>query len=151
MYHFHENATAMNKQLWIGLAEVQPLPDCKLLEEAKGAYVHVMAWANDADEFRSVVALRTSELALELIDLCEIEPWAIRSSGDDPIRDEFFDMQHRIRDDIQSVSFGRFHAWFQDQPVSKGEPSASPQNSAEKGRAAEAAHAHRKAGTENGR
>jgi hypothetical protein len=142
----------MNKQLWIGLAEVRPLPDCKLLEEAKGAYVHVMAWANDADEFRDAVVLRISELALQLVDLSEIEPWAIRSSGDDPIRDEFFGMQRRIRDDIQSVSFSRFHAWFQDQPMSKTEQSAlSPQHSADKARAAQSAHVRQKAGTENGK
>lgn len=141
----------MNKQLWIGLAEVRPLSGCKLLEEAKGAYVHVMAWANDVDEFRSAVALRIADLALDLVDLREIEPWAIRSSGDDPIRDEFFEMQHRIRDDIKSVSLGRFHAWFQDQPVSETKQSAfSTQHSVKENLSSENPKPQPKAGTENG-
>lgn len=104
-----------------------------------------MAWADNVDEFRASVALRTSEVALELLELREIEPWAIRSSGDDPIRDEFFDMQHRIRDDIESVSFGRFHAWLQDQPVGESKHSAvSTQHSVDKSRAAQPAHLRQK-------
>ena len=151
MYHSPEPTTAMNKQLWIGLAEVRPLPGCKLLEEAKGAYVHVMAWANDVNEFRNAVILRVAELALQLADLREIEPWAIRNSGDDPIRDEFFEMQNRIRDDIESVAFGRFHAWFQDQPVTESKHLAVNNQPVDKARAAQSAHLPQKAGTKNGK
>lgn len=141
----------MNKQLWIGLAEVLPLAECKLLEEAKGAYVHVMAWADTADEFRAAVVQRATELALVLVDLRETEPWAIRNSSDDPLRDEFFEMQHRISDDTKSIAFGRFHAWFQDQPVGEKKPSEiSTQHSANKSRAAEAPQPRPNSGTENG-
>lgn len=140
----------MNKQLWIGFAEVLPLAECKLLDEAKGAYVHVMAWANTADDFRATVVKRATELALVLVDLRETEPWSIRSSGDDPLRDEFFEMHHRLRDDTESIAFGRFHAWFQDQPVGEKQPSAlSPQHSETKSRTAEPTKPQPKAGSEN--
>ena len=140
----------MNKQLWIGLAEVLPLAECKLLDEAKGAYVHVMAWANTADDFRSAVIKRATELALILVDLRETEPWAIRTSSDDPLRDEFFEMQHRLQDDTKSIAFGRFHAWFQDQPVGEQKPPAiSSQHSVTKSRTAEPPKSQPKAGSEN--
>lgn len=129
----------MNKQLWIGLAEVRPLAECNLLEGARGAYVHVMAWATTADEFRAAVVERATELHLVLVDLRETEPWTIRSSGDDPIREEFFEMADRANTHVGSITFGRFHAWFQDQPVGESQPSAlSTQHSEKKARAVEA-------------
>lgn len=112
-----QKTTSMNKQIWIGLAEVQPLPGCKLLEEARGAYVHVMAWGNNPEEFRTALELRARELALEIVNLRETEPWQIRSSGELPLREEFFEMESRIHDDVCAVAFGRFHAWLKDQPV----------------------------------
>jgi len=142
----------MNKQLWIGFAEVRPLPGCALLEEARGAYVHVMAWANTSEEFALAVSSRMYELALEIVDLREVEPWAIRSSGDDPIRDEFFEMADRANADLSLVVFGRFHAWFQDQPIGENKRSAiNPLPSEKNARAAEP-HPPRpaKPGPENG-
>ena len=141
----------MNKQLWIGLAEVRPLAECTLLDEARGAYVHVMAWATTPDEFRAAVVQRATELYLVVVDLTETEPWAIRSSGDDPLRNEFFEMADRANDDMKLVTFGRFHAWFQDLPVGESKPSSfSPQYSEKKVRAAEATATRPKPSTENG-
>ncbi len=122
----------MHKQLWIGLAEVHPLPECKLLEEARGAYVHAMAWANDPDEFRMAVRNRAADLALELVELRETEPWFIRNSGEDPIRDEFYDMAERVKTDVSLVAFGRFHAWFQDQPIGEKRTSTVSSHQPEK-------------------
>ncbi len=136
----------MNKQLWIGLAEVRPLPECKLLEEAKGAYVHAMAWANDADEFRAAVINRAADLALELVDLRETEPWSIRNSGEDPLRNEFYEMADRVNADVKLVAFGRFHAWFQDQPVGEKHSAISTQHSEKKSRAAETPQPRPKSG-----
>ncbi len=107
----------MNKQIWVGLAEVKPLPGCALLEEAKGAYVHVMAWAVDPLEFRNRVALRGADLSLEIVSLSQTMPWTVRNSGDADVRAEFYEMQDRVEDDVKAVAFGRFHAWLKDQPV----------------------------------
>ena len=106
----------MNKQIWIGFAEVHPLPGCKLLEEAKGAYVHVMAWADSAEQFQKMARLRAADLSLEIVELRDTQPWSIRNSADE-LRAEFFEMETRISTDVRSVAFGRFHAWLKDQPV----------------------------------
>jgi hypothetical protein len=108
----------MNKQIWIGLAEVRPLPGCKLLEEAKGAYVHVMAWAETAEKFQKMARLRAADLSLEIVQFRETQPWLIRNAADE-LRAEFFEMETRISSDVCGVAFGRFHAWLKDQPVAQ--------------------------------
>ncbi len=140
----------MHKQLWIGLAEVRPLAECTLLDGARGAYVHVMAWANDADQFRAAVVKRATELALVLIDLRETEPWAIRSSGDSALRNEFYEMADRLESDVKQVAFGRFHAWLQDQPVEAKTSADSTAHSQKKDRAPETPHRAPNPGVENG-
>ncbi len=153
MYYFSvPKALIMNTQLWIGLAEVRPLAECNLLEGARGAYVHVMASANNADEFRAAIVRRATELQLVLIDLSQTEPWSIRSSGDEPIRDEFFEMAERAKANLKLVVFGRFHAWFQDLPISESKPASamSAHASERKSRTAEASISRPKPGTENG-
>jgi hypothetical protein len=65
---------AMNKQIWIGFAEVRPLPECKLLEEARGAYVHIMAWAETAEEFQKMASLRDADLSLEIVQFRDTQP-----------------------------------------------------------------------------
>lgn len=137
----------MHKQLWIGLAEVRPLAECTLLEGARGAYVHVMAWATDADRFRAAVVKRATELALVLIDLRDTEPWAIRNSGDAEVRNEFYDMAERLEVNVKQVAFGRFHAWFQNQPV-EPKQTVIGNAAAENGRTP--LHRSSKAGVENG-
>ncbi len=112
----------MNKQIWIGLVEVRPLPGCKLLEEAKGAYAHAMAWAETAEDFQKMAALRAADLSLEIVEFRDIQPWSIRNAGDE-LRDEFYQMEQRIASDVRQVVFGRFHAWFKDELVtSAGRP-----------------------------
>jgi hypothetical protein len=106
----------MNKQIWIGFAEVRPLPGCKLLDEAKGAYVHVMAWAETSEEFQKMAKLRAADLSLEIVQFRETQPWLIRNSADE-LRAEFFEMETRISSDVRGVAFGRFHAWLTEQPV----------------------------------
>lgn len=106
----------MNKQIWIGFVEVRPLPGCKLLEEAKGAYVHVMAWADTSEQFQKMARLRGADLSLEIVEFRDTQPWSIRNSADE-FRAEFYEMQSRISNDVRSVAFGRFHAWLTDQPV----------------------------------
>lgn len=140
----------MHKQLWIGLAEVRPLAECTLLEGARGAYVHVMAWADDADQFRAAIVTRATELALVLIDLRETEPWAIRNSGDAELRNEFYEMADRLETDVKHVAFGRFHAWFQDQPVETDHAATSIQHPEKRGRSSETSHRSPKPAIKNG-
>jgi hypothetical protein len=34
------------KQIWIALVSVQPLPDSEILKDASGAHVNVLTWAS---------------------------------------------------------------------------------------------------------
>ncbi len=140
----------MHRQLWIGLVEVRPLAECNLLEGARGAYVHVMGWANTADEFRAAVVKRSTELHLVIIDLRETEPWAIRSSGEDPLRNEFFEMADRANANQKQLVFGRFHAWFEDQPIQPKDSGTTTPSSEKQVHVAGKAPVRPKPGTENG-
>ena len=109
---------SMNKQIWIGLAEVRPLPGCKLLEEAKGAYVHVMAWAETPEELHKKASLRAADVSLEIVQMSDTEPWSIRTAAQE-LHTEFFEMESRIQSDVRGVAFGRFHAWLTEPAESK--------------------------------
>jgi len=53
--------------LWIGKAEIRPLRGSSVLEDAKGAFVNVVAWARDAEEFGPRRFLLTAALMLAFI------------------------------------------------------------------------------------
>lgn len=104
----------MNKQIWVGLAEVKPQPGFEMLKEGKGAYVYTMAWAEDAVTFQCVLARCFDQLKMELVDVRQAEPWAVRSLRGDENISEFLDLQGQISEDMSKVAFGTFHAWLKD-------------------------------------
>lgn len=107
--------TTMHRQIWVGLAEVTPLADCTALGGSKGAYVHVMAWADDAAHFQRVLERNMPQLKIALLGVRDPEPWEVRSSAPDLPR-ELFDMAYSISEDTSKVAFGVFHAWLNDEP-----------------------------------
>src|SRR6202035_1950974 len=64
----------MKSEIWIGLADVVPLPGCKRLGTGKGAFVKVALWANSDSDFCSKVARAISDLDLKLLELEDREP-----------------------------------------------------------------------------
>jgi hypothetical protein len=105
----------MNKQIWVGMAEVTPLEGCTALGGSKGAYVNVMAWAESDVQFRTVLERNMGQLKLALADVRDAEPWEVRSSSPE-LPQEMFDMAQAIAEDPSKVSFGVFHAWLKDEP-----------------------------------
>ena len=103
----------MNKQIWVALAEVKPQPDCEMLKEGKGAFVHTMAWAEDAPAFKRVLERCFGQLKMELVGLRQPEPWEVRRrrEGEDA---ELADLAQQIGEDTAKVSFGTFHTWLKD-------------------------------------
>ena len=81
----HTRPLSMNtqiepKHLWIGQVEVRPLEGCDVLDDAKGAFVNIVTWAVDSDEFRRNAELLFDELRLLVIDVVRPEPVEVRRS-----------------------------------------------------------------------
>jgi hypothetical protein len=104
----------MNKQIWVGLAEVKPQPGCKMLKEGRGAFVHTMAWAEDAAHFERVLTRCFGQLKMDIAGLRQPEPWMVRSSRPDEETPGLLDMAQQISQDEAKVAFGTFHAWLKD-------------------------------------
>lgn len=105
----------MHKQIWVGLAELKANPDADIFGGSKGAYVHVMAWAEDSDEFLKVLGRSVKQLKCELIEVRDAQPWAVRDSGVIDTPKELLDMVASIEHDVTKVAFGTFHAWLKDE------------------------------------
>jgi hypothetical protein len=111
--------TAMNKQIWVGLAEVKPQPGCEMLKEGKGAFVHTMAWAEDVVHFQRVLARCFGQLKMDVNEVRQPEPWVVRSSREDEDSPELLDLAQQIGKDEAKVAFGTFHAWLKDDLTNK--------------------------------
>lgn len=123
--------TAMNKQIWVGLVEVKPQPGCEMLKEGKGAFVHTMAWAEDAVHFKRVLARCFGQMKMEVTEVRQPEPWVVRSQREDELLEglsqgekadelqELFELAEQISKDEAKVAFGMFHAWLKDDLTNK--------------------------------
>ena len=103
----------MNKQIWVGLAEVKPQPGCELLQENKGAFVHTMAWAENVEQFETVLALSCLQFKMDLTGVLHSEPWTMRDQCETE-SEELRELAKEIIGDVSKVAFGTFHAWFKD-------------------------------------
>jgi hypothetical protein len=109
----------MNKQIWVGLVEVKPQPGCEMLKEGKGAFVHTMAWAEDAVHFQRVLARCFDRLKMDVNGVRQPEPWVVRSQREDEDSPELLDLAEQISKDESKVAFGTFHAWLKDNLTNK--------------------------------
>lgn len=100
----------MSPQRWIGLAEVQPRVGVTVLgTRARGAFVSIVAFVRDPQEFRGVSARAFTEYGLQLIKLEDVEPLSTRVARQrvDPI---LLQDAERIPKDTLFV-FGSFHSY----------------------------------------
>jgi hypothetical protein len=102
------------KQLWIGQVEVRPLEGCDVLDDAKGAFVNIVTWAVDSDEFRSNAELLLEELRLLVIDVVRPELVEVRRSREGDFDEVIEDMIERAQDNPNAIIFGTFHVWEKD-------------------------------------
>ena len=68
----------MKKQVWIGLAHVKPRRGNNLLKDAAGAYVNILAMANNKQEYIKIIKYAIEEHNFKMIDVKNIEPYLIR-------------------------------------------------------------------------
>jgi hypothetical protein len=70
------------KKIWIGKVEVRPFEDSVLLADALGAFVNVLTWAADAQEYLRRIRELMHHLHLEMVDIENAEPLENRATDD---------------------------------------------------------------------
>ena len=104
-------------ELYAGLACLKANPNCKDFRrfgDGKGAYVHVLAWADSREAYSKRVQTTAEELDCILVELEDVALLEIKmDSGDFP--DEFFEMRDTAVRQPKDVVFGTFHVWHADE------------------------------------
>lgn len=70
----------MKSCVWIGLVGVVPRRSNSMLEGANGAYVNVVAYVSNADEFCKEVVSALSEAGFDVVDIDDVEAFDDRRS-----------------------------------------------------------------------
>jgi hypothetical protein len=101
------------KELWIGLVEVRALKRSEILGDAKGAFVNLVTWATDADEFKSNAELVFNKKGLFVIEIENPEPVSTRRKKAE-LDDEIEEIIDRAQDNPKAIIYGTFHTWKRD-------------------------------------
>lgn len=105
------------RQLWIGLVEVRHLNnDSEILGDTKGAFVNIVTWASDADEYRRNTELVIGHLGglfiAEVVNSEPVEARRARTKGG--FEEEIEDMISRAQDIPNAIIYGTFHTFEKD-------------------------------------
>ena len=105
------------KQLWIGLVEVRALSErSQVLGDAKGAFVNIVTWASDAQEYERNARLVIGDLSgmyiSEVIDPEPVEMRRVKREGD--VEAEIEDMILRAEGNSNAIIYGTFHLFEKD-------------------------------------
>jgi hypothetical protein len=106
----NEAALSKSRELWVGLVEVRP-ESGDILGDAKGAFVHVVTWASDPEEYRRNADLVLGELGLFVVEVESPEPVAARGRKVARFDEEIEDMIARARAIPNAIIYGTFHTW----------------------------------------
>jgi hypothetical protein len=102
--------------LWVGLACLKPNPNVKGFRrfgKGKGAYVHVVAWAESSQAFEEQVRRQSESLDCVLVELEDVESLEARMQADE-YPDEFINMRETAMRQPKDTVFGAFHTWDQE-------------------------------------
>ena|SRR3989442_1640048 len=109
------NAVSKTKQLWIGLVEVRALHRSNdILEDTKGAFVNIVTWAANADQYRQNAELITSKLGLFVAGIENAEPIKARRKKSRAFNEEIEDMVSRAEGNPNAIIYGTFHTFEKD-------------------------------------
>jgi hypothetical protein len=101
------------KELWVGLVEVRALKGAEILIGAKGAFVNLVTWASDADEFKSRAKIVFDKLSLFIVEIENNEPLSARRKKEE-LDEETEDMIARAENNPKAIIYGTFHTWKRD-------------------------------------
>jgi len=101
------------KQLWMGLVEVRALKGTRVLTDAKGAFLNLVTWASDAEEFKSKAELVLGKLGLFVVQIENPEPVSIRRKNVE-FEVEVEDMIAGALDNPNAIVYETLHTWKRD-------------------------------------
>jgi len=101
------------KQLWMGLVEVRALKGTRVLTDAKGAFLNLVTWASDGEEFKSKAELVLGKLGLFVVQIENPEPVSIRRKNVE-FEVEVEDMIAGALDNPNAIVHGTLHTWKRD-------------------------------------
>jgi len=101
------------KQLWIGKVEVRPFKGSTTLEDAKGAFVNIVTWAQNVEEYRRNADLVLGKLRLFVVEVENPEPVSVRREKA-VFDEEIEEMIARAQDNPNAIIYGTFHTWERD-------------------------------------
>ena len=103
------------RALWVGRIEVRsPQPENKILEGTKGAFVDIVTWATDPEEFRRNAELVLGKLDLFIAGLDNLEPIEIREKRSRGLTEEIEEMVSRAQNNPHAIIYGTFHTYEKD-------------------------------------
>jgi hypothetical protein len=105
------------KRLWIGMVEVRPLSGkSEILGEMKGAFVNIVTWAADAEQYRHNAELVIAGLGdLFVSDVLNPEPVEDRQARAGSEFDESIeDLILRAQLNPNAILYGSFHMFEKD-------------------------------------
>jgi hypothetical protein len=106
-----------HRQLWIGLAEIRPLSGgSEMLEGTKGAFVNIITWASNAEEFRSNAEMVIGNLGgLFIAEVISPEPVDLRrNNSNGNFDEEMEEMISRAEANPNAIMYGTFHLFERD-------------------------------------
>lgn len=110
------NYLIIDADIWTGLACLKANPKARNFRrfgKGKGAYVNVVAWAENAKAFESKVRRDTQSIDCILVELENVELLETRMGKDD-FPEELITMRETARRQREDTMFGTFHVWHQD-------------------------------------
>ncbi len=102
--------TDQEKEIWIGMIEVRPFDDSKLLADVNGAFVNVLTWAINLEEFRRKVEELMNYLHLDIVGMEKAEPLANRGPEDE-LDDAIRHLAAEVRYNPDAIRHSSFHTW----------------------------------------
>jgi hypothetical protein len=105
------------KQVWIGMVEVRPRDEGhELLRNARGAFVNIITWASDKDEYRDKVEFLISSMGgmfKSKVENPEPVESRMKRTGN-RFEDSIEDVILRARRNPNAILYGTFHTYVKD-------------------------------------
>jgi hypothetical protein len=105
------------KELWIGAVEVRSLKGAhEILGNMKGAFVNIVTWASDKEEFKNKAELIVDKLGgLFVSDVLNPESLEARMGRTgNRFADDVEEMISRAQDNPNAIIYGTFHKFEND-------------------------------------
>ena len=98
------------KEIWIGMVQVVPSLDARVISDASGAFVDVLTWAADLAEYRAKVTELMDDLRLNIMEIEKAEPLANRGSLEE-LAEEIALIAREVRYNPNAIMYSTFFTW----------------------------------------